>query len=122
MVFDRRQFVPHEIHDLPAFEVEICKNIEERSKVKEREDGYSELALEADTPSLELASDPLQNPPSIGSPPPRSLDAFCEWLADYYSQAGEGLLTQSGRDRVRTLAQIAIKRLAAVRKFERGPS
>ena len=113
-MFDRRQFVPHEIHDLPAFEVEICKNIEERSKAKEREDGYSAPVLEAGTLSPELASDSLQDRPSIGSPPLRSLDALCEWLADYYSQAGEGLLTQSGRDRVRALAQIAIKRLAVV--------
>jgi hypothetical protein len=65
--------------------------------------------------SLDLASDPLPDPARVGPPPPRSLDALCEWLADYYIDAGEQLSSQAARDRAQALATIAVKRLAVVR-------
>ena len=80
---------------------------------------YRDLALEARMLSLDLASDPLQDPAPVGPPPPRSLDALCEWLADYYIDAGEHLLSQAARDRFQALATIAVKRLAVVRDLEK---
>jgi hypothetical protein len=76
-----------------------------------------DLAVEARRLSLDLASDPLETPSPVRSLPPRSLDALCEWLADYYIDAGEHLLSQAARDRAQALATIAVKRLAIVRNL-----
>ncbi|AZO23587.1 hypothetical protein EJ070_24860 [Mesorhizobium sp. M1E.F.Ca.ET.045.02.1.1] len=83
--------------------------------LKGNENEYRDLAVEARKVSLDLASDPLQGPAPVGPMPPRSLDALCEWLADYYIDAGEHLLSQAARDRAQALATIAVKRLAIVR-------
>ena len=97
-----------ELHDLSALELEVCKGLEERKECHD-------LALEARALSLDLASDPLQEIAPVGPPPPRRLLALCEWLADYYVEAGESLPTNSARERARALASIAIRRLAIVR-------
>lgn len=97
-----------ELHDLSALELEVCKGLEERKECHD-------LALEARALSLDLASDPLQEIAPVGPPPPRRLVALCEWLADYYVEAGESLPTNSARERAQALASIAIRRLAVVR-------
>lgn len=106
-----------EPYDLPSLEMEICRSLEEDADRNEDRSEYRDLALEARMLSLDLASDPLQYPPHAGPPPPRSLDALCEWLADYYIDAGEHLPSQTARDRAQALATIAVKRLAVVRAF-----
>ena len=109
-----RPSVP-EPYDLSALEMEVCKRLEEYSDMSGNKKEYRDLALEARTLSLDLASAPLQEPAPVGPPPPRSLEALCEWLADYYIDAGEHLLSQAARDRAQALATIAVKRLALVR-------
>ena len=110
-----------EPYDLSRMEMEVCTRLEEYADMKENTDmkgnknTYRDLALEARKLSLDLASDPLQTSAPVGPPPPRSLDALCEWLADYYIDAGERLLSQAARDRAQALATIAVKRLAIVR-------
>lgn len=104
-----------ELHDLSALELEVCKGLEERAEMDEARKEYRDLALEARVLSLDLASDPLQELAPIGPPPPRRLVALCEWLADYYVEAGENLPTCSARERAQALASIAIRRLAIVR-------
>lgn len=109
-----------EPYDLSSLEMEVCTRVEEYANmkgdtgIKGNEDKYRDLAVEARKLSLDLASDPLQTPAPVG-PPPRSLDALCEWLADYYIDAGEHLLPQAARDRAQALATIAVRRLAVVR-------
>ncbi|WP_315926760.1 ferritin family protein [Mesorhizobium sp. SP-1A] len=109
-----------EPYDLPSLEMEVCKRLEEYADMNARQDEYRSLAFEARTLSLDLASDPLQDPAPIGPPPPRSLDALCEWLADHYIEAGEHLLSQAARERAQALATLAVKRLAIVRELETG--
>ena len=104
--------------DLPSLEMEVCKHLEEYAKMNGNRSEYRDLALEARRLSLDLASDPLEDLASIGQPPPRSLAALCEWLTDYYIEAGEHLLSQAARDRAQALATIAVKRLAVVRNVE----
>ncbi|MCZ8548021.1 ferritin family protein [Mesorhizobium qingshengii] len=104
-----------EHHDLPSLEMEVCQRLEDHAGSNENRSEYADLALEARMLSLELASDPLQDAPHTGPPPPKSLDALCEWLADYYIDAGEHLPSQTARDRAQALATIAVKRLAVVR-------
>ena len=106
-----------EPYDLSRLEMEVCTSLEELADMNENSKLYRDLAIEARGLSLELASNPLQDPAPVGSPPPRSLDALCEWLADYYIDAGEHLLSQAARDRAQTLATIAVKRLATVRSI-----
>jgi rubrerythrin len=113
--------VPRELHDLAALELELCKLLEERSNMNEGREEYRELALEARALSLDLASDPLQNPAPVGRSPPRSLAELCEWLADYYVEAADNLSTQSARERAQALANIAIKRLAIIRARAEAP-
>lgn len=106
-----------ESYDLSSLEMEVGTRLEEYAGMKEDTDvnnKYRHLVLEARKLSLDLASDPLQIPSPVG-PPPRSLDALCEWLADCYIDAGEHLLSQAARDRAQALATIAVKRLAIVR-------
>jgi rubrerythrin len=111
-----------EPYDLASLEMEVCRRLEEYADVNGNKHEYRNLAREAHTLSLDLASDPLQDPAPVGPPPPRSLDALCEWLADYYINAGEHLLSQAARDRAQALATIAVRRLAIVRDLEkRGP-
>jgi hypothetical protein len=98
--------------------MEVCTRLEEYSDMNGKRTEYRDLALEARMLSLDLASNPLQNPAPVG-PPPRSLDALCEWLADYYIDAGEHLLSQAARDRAQALATVAVKRLAIVRDLEK---
>jgi rubrerythrin len=120
---DRRQEPQvREPYDLSSLEMEVCRQLEEYADMNGNRNEYRDLALEARTLSLDLASNPLQGPAPFGSPPPRSLDALCEWLADYYIDAGEHLLSQSARDRAQALATVAIKRLAIVRDLEKKQS
>lgn len=113
---DRRlRAAVHRPYDLSSLEMEVCTRLEEHADMSGNNKKYRELALEARMLSLDLASDPLQDPATVGPPPPRSLDALCEWLADYYIDAGEHLISQAARDRAQALATIAIKRLAIVR-------
>lgn len=109
-----------ESYDLAKLELEVCKHLEECAEMDKTRNEFRDLALEARTLSLDLASDPLQDPAPVGPPPPRSLDALCEWLADYYLEAGETLLSQASRDRAQELATIAIKRLAIIRSFTKA--
>jgi rubrerythrin len=107
-----------EPYDLSSLEMEVCTRLEEYAGMNESTDiknKYRDLALEARKLSLDLGSDPLHPPSSAGPPPPRSLDALCEWLADHYIDAGEHLFSQAARDRAQALATIAVKRLAIVR-------
>lgn len=104
-----------EPHDLSSLEMEVCQRLEEYADRNENRSEYRDLAHEARMLSLDLASDPLQDPAQVRPPPPRSLDALCEWLADYYIDAGEQLPSQAARDRAQALATIAVKRLAVVR-------
>jgi rubrerythrin len=109
--------VIQESYDLSSLEMEVGTRLEGYAGMKENTDvknKYRHLALEARKLSLDLASDPLQISSPVG-PPPRSLDALCEWLADCYIDAGEHLLSQAARDRAQALATIAVKRLAIVR-------
>ncbi len=108
-----------EPYDLSSLEMEVCTRLEEHADMNGNKKEYRDLALEARMLSLDLASDPLQDPAPVGPPPPRSLDALCEWLADYYIDAGEHLLSQAARDRCQALATIAVKRLAVVRDLEK---
>ncbi|MGX7875535.1 ferritin family protein [Mesorhizobium sp. ORM6] len=108
-----------EPYDLPSLEMEVCRHFEDYADMSDNPGEYRDLALEARMLSLDLASDPLEDPAPVGSPPPRSLDALCEWLADYYIDAGERLLPQAARDRAQALATIAVKRLAIVRNPKR---
>ncbi|WP_164772206.1 ferritin family protein [Mesorhizobium sp. M2C.T.Ca.TU.002.02.1.1] len=116
---DRRpRMAIQEPYDLSSLEMEVCTRLEEYAGMKENTDiknKYRDLALEARMLSLDLGSEPLQIPAPVGPPSPRSLDALCEWLADYYIDAGEHLLSQAARDKAQTLATIAVKRLAIVR-------
>ncbi|MBN9547635.1 MAG: ferritin family protein [Alphaproteobacteria bacterium] len=110
-------------YDLSSLEMEVCTRLEEYAGMKENTDlknKYRDLALEARKLSLDLASDPLQITTPVGPPSPRSLDALCEWLADYYIDAGEHLLSQAARDRAQALATVAVKRLAIVRALVAG--
>lgn len=109
---------PQEPYDLAALEMEVYKNLEKQAMLSEKRDKYRELAQAARILSFDLASNPLQSPAPVGPPPPRSLEALCEWLADYYIEAGETLLTQPARERSQILADMAIKRLAFVRNDE----
>lgn len=120
--FKNRRLGPmvREPYDLSGLEMDVCRRLEEYAHTNENKNEYRNLALEARTLSLDLASDPLQDPAPVGTPPPRSLDALCEWLADYYIDAGEHLLSQAARDRAQALATIAVKRLAIVRNLEKG--
>ncbi|RTL91939.1 MAG: rubrerythrin family protein [Hyphomicrobiales bacterium] len=105
-----------EPYDLSSLEMEVCTRLEEYAGMNESaeiKNRYRDLALEAHKLSLDLESDPL-HPPSPVGPPPRSLDALCEWLADHYIDAGEHLPSQAARDRAQALATIAVKRLAIV--------
>lgn len=108
-------------YDLSSLEMEVCTRLEEYADINEYTDTkgnknkYRDLALEARKLSLDLASDPPETPAPVGPPPPRSLDALCEWLADYYIDSDEHLLSQAARDRALALATIAVKRLAIVR-------
>jgi rubrerythrin len=104
--------------DLASLEMEVCTRLEEYADMNANKNRYRDLALEARMISLDLASDPLQDPAPVAPTPPRSLDALCEWLADYYIDAGEHLLSQAARDRAQALATIAVKRLAIVRDLE----
>lgn len=107
-----------EPYDLSSLEMEVCTRLEEYAGMNESADiknKYRDLALEARKLSLDLGLDPLHPPSPVGPPPPRRLDALCEWLADQYIDAGEQLLAQAARDRAQALATIAIKRLAIVR-------
>jgi rubrerythrin len=119
--FRERRLSPtvQEPHDLSRLEMEVCTRLEEYADMNGKKTEYRDLALEARMLSLDLASNPLQAPPPVGSPPPRSLDALCEWLADYYIDAGEHLLSQAARDRAQALATVAVKRLAIVRDLEK---
>ncbi|MGX8012371.1 ferritin family protein [Mesorhizobium sp. ORM8.1] len=115
--FKERRLEPtvREPYDLSSLELEVCARLEEHANFKGNRNEYRDLALEARKLSLDLASDPLQARALIGPPSPRSLDALCEWLADYYIDAGEHLPLQAARDRAQALATIAVKRLAMVR-------
>ncbi|MGN6142065.1 MAG: ferritin-like domain-containing protein [Mesorhizobium sp.] len=110
--------VVRETCDLASLEMEVCTRLEEYADMNANKNRYRDLALEARMISLDLASDPLQDPAPVAPTPPRSLDALCEWLADYYIDAGEHLLSQAARDRAQALATIAVKRLAVVRDLE----
>lgn len=113
---DRRLYrAVREPYDLCSLEMEVCMRLDEYADIKGDRNEYRDLALEARMLSLDLASDSLETPAPVGPPPPRSLDALCEWLADYYIDAGEHLLSQAARERAQGLATIAIKRLAIVR-------
>jgi rubrerythrin len=119
--FKNRHLRPsvQETYDLSALEMEVCTRLEEYADMSGNKKEYRDLALEARTLSLDLASDALQEPAPVGPPPPRSLEALCEWLADYYIDAGEHLLSQAARDRAQALATIAVKRLALIRNLGR---
>ncbi len=122
----RKAFVRHrhematgqEPYDLPLLELEVSKALEERYRMNEKQGEYRDLAEEARMLSSDLAADSLQDPAPAGPPPPRTLDALCEWLADYYIEAGEHLLSQAARDRAQKLATAAVRRLALVRHLE----
>jgi rubrerythrin len=105
-------------YDLPLLELEVSKALEERYRMNGKQGEYLDLAEEARILSSDLAADPLQDPAPAGPPPPRTLDALCEWLADYYIEAGEHLLSQAARDRAQKLATAAVRRLALVRHLE----
>ena len=119
--FKNRHLRPsvQETYDLSALEMEVCTRLEEYADMSGNKKEYRDLALEARTLSLDLASAPLQEHAPIGPPPSRSLEALCEWLADYYIDAGEHLLSQAARDRAQALATIAVKRLALIRNLGR---
>lgn len=104
--------------DLSALELAVSEALDEHAASLERQDEYRSLAEQARTLSRELAATPLQDPPAAGSQPPGSLEALCEWLADYYIEAGEHLSSQDERDRAQRLATAAIRRLALVRHLE----
>ncbi|TKB09762.1 MAG: rubrerythrin family protein [Mesorhizobium sp.] len=90
-------------YDLSSLEMEVCMRLEGYADMKGNKNTYRDLALEARKVSLDFASDPLQSRAPVGRPPPRSLDALCEELADYYIGAGEHLLSQplgTGRRRL----------------------
>lgn len=119
-VRDRRQAPPvQEPYDLASLEMEVAMRLEENAAMNRNRTEYRTLAVEARRLSLDLASAPLQDPAPAGPPPPRSLDALCEWLADYYIDAGEHLLSQAARDRAQALATMAVRRLAIVRDIEK---
>ena len=116
---DRRSAI-QKPYDLSGLEMEVCTRLEEYAGMQEITDAKNkcrDLAVEARRLSLDLASDPLEAPSPVRSLPPRSLDTLCEWLADYYIDAGEHLLSQASRDRAQALATIAVKRLAIVRNL-----
>lgn len=118
--FKDRRSALQEPYDLSNLEMEVCTRLEEYAGMQEITDAKNkcrDLAVEARRLSLDLASDPLETPSPVRSLPPRSLDALCEWLADYYIDAGEHLLSQAARDRAQALATIAVKRLAIVRNL-----
>lgn len=108
-----------EPHDLAELEFEVCRKLEQRAD-KQGASDYRALALEARKLSHDLASDPLQDPAPVGLPPPRSLDALCEWLVDYYIEAGDTLPSQAARERAQAFATAAVRRLATVRHLEEG--
>ncbi len=122
----RKAFVRHrhematgqEPYDLPLLELEVSRALEERYRMNGKQGEYRDLAEEARMLSSDLAADSLQDPAPAGPPPPRTLDALCEWLADYYIEAGEHLLSQAARDRAQKLATAAVRRLALVRHLE----
>ncbi|MGE3874926.1 MAG: ferritin family protein [Parvibaculaceae bacterium] len=118
--FRRRQdaVAAREPSDLPALELEVCKALEERFRMNGGQGEYRDLAEEALRLSRDLAANPLRDPMPAGPPPPRSLEALCEWLADHYIAAGERLLSQAARDRAQALATAAVRRLALVRHLE----
>jgi rubrerythrin len=105
-------------YDLAALELEVRKGFNERFHIDKKQGEYRDLADEARKLSLDLASNPLQEPGPVGPPPPRSLDALCEWLADYYIEAGEHLPSQAARDRAQILATVAVRRLALMRHLD----
>ena len=109
-----------EPYDLPLLELEVSKALEERYRMNGKQGEYRDLAEEARMFSSDLMADPLQDPAPAGPPPPRTLDALCEWLADYYIEAGELLLSQAARDRAQKLATAAVRRLAIVRGLGKG--
>lgn len=109
-----------EPHDLAELELEVCRKLEQRAGKLQGAGDYRALAVEARKLAHDLASDPLQDPAPVGLPPPRSLDALCEWLADFYIEAGETLPSQAGRERAQAFATAAVRRLATVRHLEEG--
>ena len=80
------------------------------------------LAAEARRMAQDLDTDPLDELPPAGAPSMPSLEALCEWLAEFYVEAGETLPSQAARDRAQALATAAIKRLALVRHLEDAAS
>ena len=95
------------------------------------------VAAEARRTAQDLDTDPLEELRPVGAPSMSSLEALCEWLAEFYVEAGETLpsqaardraqahafragldqqvASQAARDRAQALATAAIKRLALVR-------
>ena len=104
--------MPPDFHDPAALELEVCKALEVHSAANGQP--YRDLANEARLLSGQLAANPLPTVTPAGAPP-RSLEALCEWLADYYIDAGEQLHSDTERDRAQGFATAAIRRLALVR-------
>lgn len=100
-------------YDLSALEGEVCKGLEALAASHGEQPHYRDLAAEAKELSRDLASNPLEVP--AGPPPPRTLDALCEWLADCYVQAGDRSRSQEAQARAQAFASAAIRRLAALR-------
>lgn len=108
-----------EPYDLPALELEVGQALEKRFHIDERLGEYRDLAEEARMLASDLAANPLQDSVPVHPPPqPRTLDALCEWLTDYYITAGEHQPSQAARDRAQKLATAAVRRLALVRHLD----
>lgn len=117
--FQRRLDVAaeQEPYDLAALELEVARALEERSGASRIPGEYRDLAGEARLRSRSLVENPIPAIVPTGLVP-RSLDALCEWLADYYIEAGESLDSQAERDRAQVLATAAVRRLALMRHLE----
>ena len=108
---------PSDARSLGAIENDVAAALEqlaESASGRTRQD-FRMLAAEARRMAQDLDTDPLDELPPAGAPSMSSLEALCEWLAEFYVEAGETLPSQAARDRAQALATAAIKRLALVR-------
>jgi len=111
----------HQALDLARLEMDVSTRLEGHTGPNGDKTGqkaaYRDLALEARMIARDLAANPFPDF-APARQPPQALDALCEWLADYYIDAGDHLPSQAARDRAQALATLAVKRLAIVRFLE----
>ncbi|MER8461814.1 hypothetical protein [Mesorhizobium sp. M1396] len=106
--------------DFAAMEEQIATRLDAYARFRREDDRpvFCDLAAEARNLAQQLIASPLGTTNSIGSRPPGSLDAFCEFAAESYVNTGDTLASQADRDRAQILATSAIRRLATLRYIE----